>query len=156
MLSSVASRLTRPAGTPFTGDTTPPARGVAISDVFGVLDDPGFEAYLCLGQAQCAIGRGEEGRGNFAVLEREVNRMPPAERPFVSSMIEYHKGRCSEGDFDRAEATTDRLRTGAAAILAYEGFLELAGNVSSASPELQAAIDDATQRIAALRQRIRR
>ena len=152
MLSSVASRLTRPAGTPFTGDTTPPARGVAISDVFGVLDDPGFEAYL----PQCAIGRGEEGRGNFAVLEREVNRMPPAERPFVSSMIEYHKGRCSEGDFDRAEATTDRLRTGAAAILAYEGFLELAGNVSPASLELQAAIDDATQRIAAMRQRIRR
>ena len=118
-------------------------------------DDPGFEAYLRLGQAQCAVGRGEEGRGNFAALGREVNRMPPAERPFVNTMIEYHKGLCSEGDFDRAEATMDRVRTGAAAIREYEGFLELAGDISPAPPELQAAIDDATQRIAAVRQRIR-
>ena len=118
-------------------------------------DDPGFEAYLRLGQAQCAVGRSEEGRGNFAALGREANRMPPAERPFVNSMIEYHKGLCSEGDFDRAEATMDRVRTGAAAIREYEGFLELAANVSPVSSELQAAIDDATRRIAAVRQRIR-
>ncbi len=118
-------------------------------------DDPGFEAYLRLGQAQCAVGRGEEGRGNFAALGRDVNRMPPVERPFVSAMIEYHKGLCSEADFDRAEATMDRVRTGAAAIRGYEAFLELAGNVSPTSSELQAAIDDATQRIAAVRQRIR-
>ena len=118
-------------------------------------DDPGFEAYLRLGQAQCAVGRGEEGRGNLAALGRDVNRMPPVERPFVSAMIEYHKGLCSEADFDRAEATMDRVRTGAAAIRGYEAFLELAGNVSPTSSELQAAIDDATQRIAAVRQRIR-
>ena len=118
-------------------------------------DDPGFEAYLRLGQAQCAVGRGEEGRGNLAALGREVNRMPPAERPFVSSMIEYHKGLCSEGDFDQVQATLDRVRTGAAAIREYEGFLELARDVSPVSPELQAAIDDATRRIAGVRQRIR-
>ena len=49
----------------------------------------------------------------------------------------------------------DRVRTGAAAIREYEGFLELAGDVSPTPPELQAAIDDATQRIAAVRRRIR-
>jgi uncharacterized protein YukE len=49
----------------------------------------------------------------------------------------------------------DRVRTGAAALREYEAFLELAGSVSPTSSELQAAIDDATRRIAAVRQRIR-
>ena len=119
------------------------------------LDDPGFEAYLRLGQTQCAVGRTDEGRGNFAALARVVNRMPPAERPFATAMTEYYKGRCSEGDFDRAEATLERMSAGAGAIREYEEFIELAANVSPSPAELQAAVDDATQRIAGVRARIR-
>jgi tetratricopeptide (TPR) repeat protein len=119
------------------------------------LDDPGFEAHLRLGQTQCAVGRTDEGRGNFAALARVINRMPPAERPFATAMTEYYKGRCSEGDFDRAEATLERMSAGAGAIREYEKFIELAGNVSPSSAELQAAVDDATQRIAGVRARIR-
>ena len=65
------------------------------------------------------------------------------------------KGRCSEGDFDRAEATLERMSAGAGAIREYEEFIELAANVSPSSAELQAAVDDATQRIAGVRARIR-
>jgi len=118
-------------------------------------DDPGYQAYLRQGQVQCAVGRGDEGRGTLAILTREVNRMPAGERPLINAMIEYHKGRCSEADFDRAEAVLDRVRTGAAAMREYNAFLEAAGGVSPVTPELQSAIDDATARVPAIQQRIR-
>jgi hypothetical protein len=81
--------------------------------------------------------------------------MPAGERPLINAMIEYHKGRCSEADFDRAEAVLDRVRTGAAAMREYNAFLEAAGGVSPVTPELQSAIDDAPARVPAIQQRIR-
>ena len=118
-------------------------------------DDPGYEAYLRQGQVQCAVGRSDEGRGTLAILSREVNRMPAADRPFVTAMIEYYKGLCSEGEFDRAVAVMDRVRTGAAAIREFQGFIEAAGAVSPVPAELQTAIDDAQGRVTSIQQRIR-
>lgn len=118
-------------------------------------DDPGYEAYLRQGQVQCAVGRSDEGRGTFAILSREVNQMPPAERPFINAMVQYHQGLCSEAEFDRSEAVMDRVSTGGAALTAYREFLAAAEEISPASPELQAAIEDATARIPAITQRIR-
>jgi len=115
----------------------------------------GYRASLGLGQTQCMVGRTEEGRGTLAILGREVNRMPPADRPTVAALIEYQRGRCSEGEFDRATETLDRVRTGAAAIRELEAFVEQAGGISSPEPELQAAIDDAGRRIDDIRQKIR-
>ena len=118
-------------------------------------DDAGAYASLGLGRTQCMVGRTEEGRGTLAILGREVNRMPPAQRPEVSALIEYNRGLCSEGEFDRATETRDRVRTGAAAIRELEAFVESAGSVDSPSAELQAALADATSRIEDIRQRIR-
>jgi hypothetical protein len=49
----------------------------------------------------------------------------------------------------------DRVRAGAAAIKAFEEFGIAGGAVSSATPELQSALDDAAARITAIRGRIR-
>jgi len=119
-------------------------------------DKPGYQAYLRAGQAQCAVGRTDEGRGTLAILSREVNQMPPAQRPMVNALRGYYDGLCSEGEFDRATAAMDRVRAGAAAIKAFEEFRTAGGAVSPATPELQGALDDAATRIAAIRGRIRR
>jgi len=117
--------------------------------------EPGYQAYLRSAEAQCAVGRADEGRGTLAILSREVNQMPPADRPMISALKLYYEGVCNEGDFDRTEAVAARVSAGAAAIKAYDEFIEAAAGVSPVSQELQSALDDAEARKTGIRQRIR-
>jgi tetratricopeptide (TPR) repeat protein len=117
--------------------------------------EPGYKAYVHGAQAQCAVGRADEGRGTLAILSREVNRMPPGDRPMINALKLYYEGMCNEGDFDRTEAVTARVSAGASAIRAYDEFIEAAAGVSPVTPELRTALDDAEARKAGIRQRIR-
>ena len=119
------------------------------------LDDPGYEAYLRQGQVQCAVGRGDEGRGTFAILGRELGRMRGVNRPYVEAMILYHQGLCSEAEFDATSDVRAKTSAGAAALTSLREFVEAAGDVSDAPAELQTAVDDANARIAAIPQRLR-
>ena len=117
--------------------------------------EPGHHAYLRGAEAQCAVGRADEGRGTLAILSREVNRMPPGDRPMINALKFYYEGMCNEGDFDRTEAVAARVGAGAAAIRAYDEFIAAAVGVSPGTPALQSALDDAEARKTGIRQRIR-
>jgi hypothetical protein len=110
-------------------------------------DSPGYDTHLRLSQAQCAVGSSAEGRGTLAVLGRGLGRMPAGDRPLVSALIQYQRGVCSHGDFDRAQTTRDRVRMGAAAIGELQDFIAEAERISSAPRQLEAAVADARRRI---------
>jgi hypothetical protein len=126
-------------------------QALEILDEAAGLPDASPQAYLRLSQAQCAVGRTEEGRGTLAQLSRTTNRMLPDEQAYVNAMISYRRGVCSQGEFDRAEGQRDRVSTGAAAIRELNAFIEEAGAMSSAPADISAAVQDAEQRVQQIR-----
>lgn len=115
---------------------------------------PGFQTYLRLGAVQCAVGRVEEGRGTLAQLERTLNRRTPNERLLVGGLIQYERGICSHGEFDRAETTRERVRTGSAAIQELQSFIEFGERIEPVPPLVRTAIEDARSRIEDIRRRM--
>ena len=65
----------------------------------------------------------------------------------VTAMIAYRRGVCTHGEFDRAETTRERVRTGAAAIQELRGFVQGAEGMSPIPAEVRAAIEDAQRRV---------
>ena len=71
------------------------ARALEVFEEAVAMERPGPEAVLRLAQAQCAVGRSEEGRGTLAGLGRARSRMQPVQQSYVSAMIAYSRGVCS-------------------------------------------------------------
>ena len=117
------------------------------------MQQPGPQAYLRLAQTQCAVGRVEEGRGTLALLDRAKNRLGAVEQSTVAAMIAYQRGVCSHGEFDRAQTTRERVRTGAQAIQELNAFVEGARRMSPVPPEIVRAVADAEQRVEDIRRR---
>ena len=115
---------------------------------------PGFQTFLRLAAAQCAVGRTEEGRGTLAQLERGLNRRTPNEQLLVDALIDYERGLCSHGEFDRSETTRERVRTGSAAIQELQAFIDFGERIEPVPPVVQAAIEDARGRIELIRRRM--
>lgn len=127
------------------------ARALEILEEIIDMEQPGPDAHLRLAQAQCAVGRTEEGRGTLAQVERASNRLDPVQRSTVSAMIAYQRGLCSHGEFERAETTRERVRSGAQAIQELNAFVEGARAMSPVPPEVVEAVHDAEQRVAEIR-----
>ncbi len=123
------------------------ARALEIFEEVADMREPGAEAYLRLTEAQCAVGRTEEGLGTLAQLGRMRNRMPPLEQNYVSAMMAYRRGVCSHGEFDRAQTTRDRVRAGAQAIQQLNAFVEGARAMSPVPPAVFNAVGDAERRV---------
>ena len=115
---------------------------------------PGFQTFLRLAAAQCAVGRTEEGRGTLAQLERTLNRRSQNEQLLVGALIGYERGLCSHGEFDRAETTRERVRTGSAAIQELQGFIEFGERIEPVPAAVQTGIEDARSRIELIRRRM--
>jgi hypothetical protein len=115
---------------------------------------PGFQTFLRLSAAQCAVGRTEEGRGTLAQLERGLSRRSQNEQLLVGALIEYERGLCSHGEFDRAETTRERVRTGSAAIQELQAFIDFGERIEPVPSVVQAAIEDARGRIELIRRRM--
>jgi hypothetical protein len=115
---------------------------------------PGFQTFLRLAAAQCAVGRTEEGRGTLAQLERGLNRRTQNEQLLVGALINYERGLCSQGEFDRAETTRERVRTGSVAIQELQAFIEFGERIEPVPPAVATAIDDARGRIEDVRRRM--
>lgn len=113
----------------------------------------GYAAHLHLGRAQCHVGRINEGRQTLSGVSGLS--IPVAERPAALAMVEYGRGLCSEGEFDRAEGAINRVRTGSAAVRQFETFIQQGESISPRTPELAAAIQDARTRIQGIQQRVR-
>ncbi|MEQ1856809.1 MAG: hypothetical protein ABL963_10075 [Longimicrobiales bacterium] len=115
---------------------------------------PGFQTFLRLSAAQCAVGRTEEGRGTLATLERGLNRRTANEQLLVGALINYERGLCSQGEFDRAQTTRERVRTGSAAIQELQAFIDFGERIEPVPDAVQTAIGDARRRIEDIRRRM--
>jgi hypothetical protein len=111
------------------------------------MESPTPDAFLRLAQAQCAVGRSVEGRGTLAQVGRMRNRLTPMEQSSVSAMMAYQSGVCSHGEFERAETTRDRVRSGAQATQELNAFVEGARAMSPVPPEVYNAVQDAERRV---------
>ena len=119
-------------------------------------DSPGFNAYLTLGQAQCAVGRTEDGRRSLDQIDAMASTFPAGERPVVLAFVAYQRAVCSQRDFERAEGAMQRVQSGAATIQAYEAFIEQGEALNPVPTQLQQALRNARRRIADVRDRMRR
>lgn len=128
-------------------------RALEILEQVADMESPGPTAFLRLAQAQCAVGRVEEGRGTLALVDRAKNRLGAVEQSTVAAMIAYQRGVCSHGEFDRAQTTRERVRAGAQAIQQLNAFIEGARRMSPVPPEVFNAAQDAERRVADIRRR---
>lgn len=115
---------------------------------------PGFQTFLRLSAAQCAVGRTEEGRGTLAQLERTLSRRTQNEQLLVGALIQYERGLCTQGEFDRAQTTRERVRSGAAAITELQSFIDFGERIEPVPDPVRTAIDDARSRIEDIRRRM--
>jgi hypothetical protein len=115
---------------------------------------PGFQTFLRLAAAQCAVGRTEEGRGTLAQLERSLSRRTQNEQLLVGALLNYERGLCTQGEFDRAQTTRERVRTGSAAITELQSFIDFGERIEPVPEPVRTAIDDARSRIEDIRRRM--
>ena len=115
---------------------------------------PGFQTFLRLAAAQCAVGRAEEGRGTLAQLERGLSRRTRNEQLLVGALLSYERGLCTQAEFDRAQTTRERVRTGSAAITELQAFVDFGERIEPVPDLVRAAIDDARSRIEDIRRRM--
>jgi hypothetical protein len=115
---------------------------------------PGFQTFLRLASAQCAVGRTEEGRGTLAQLERSLSRRTQNEQLLVGALLNYERGICAQGEFDRAQTTRERVRTGSAAITELQSFIDFGERIEPVPPLVGQAIADARTRIEDIRRRM--
>jgi len=118
-------------------------------------DSPGFNAYLTLSQAQCQVGRTDDGRRSLDLLEGMTGSIPSQERPVVMALVAYQRAVCSQGDFERTESALQRVQRGSLTIQALEAFIEQGDALNPQPARLQQALGDARRRIAEIRNRMR-
>jgi len=119
-------------------------------------DDPGYLAYLRLGQAQCAVGRVATGRATLDQVEPLIADRPRRESVVVQGLTEYFRGLCTYGEFGNAERPGDLVRLGGQAIREFESTIQRAESLSPRPANLEAARVDSQAKIQEIRGRIRR
>jgi hypothetical protein len=112
---------------------------------------PGFQTFLRLAGAQCAVGRTEEGRGTLTQLDRSLNRRSRNDQLLVGALIQYERGVCSQAEFDRSQTTRERVRTGSQAITELQGFIDFGERIDPVPDVVQNGIADARNRIDTIR-----
>jgi hypothetical protein len=127
------------------------ARALEIFEETVDMASPPPDAFLRLAQAQCAVGRTAEGRGTLAQVGRMRSRLSAVEQSRVSALIAYRTGVCSHQEFERAETTRDRVRSGAQATQELNAFVEGARAMSPVPPDVYNAVQDAERRVAEIR-----
>ena len=127
----------------------------ALEEAVG-LPNPDGEASLRLAQAQCAVGRVEEGRSTVAALERNASRLDAGERASALATTRYVSALCGLGDLDRAQSAIERVRVGNRIVQELQAFVDGAAGVSPRAPYLDAAVADARRRMEEIRDRMRR
>lgn len=117
---------------------------------------PSGAANLRLAQAQCAVGRVDDGRRTIAALERMAPRLDPQEGPSALATAQYVSALCGAGDLDKATTAVQRVAVGGRIIRELQAFIDRAGTVSPRAPYVDAAVADAKTRITAIQERMRR
>lgn len=120
-----------------------------------VYPDAGYQAFLYLGQAQCTVGRLDEGRATLGRIADMATSIPSSQRAQAQALASYQNALCTHQEFTRAEEPRDLLRTGAATIRELEAFIQVGQPLAASSSEVSAAVDDAWAKIESTRQRMR-
>jgi len=115
---------------------------------------PGYQTFLQLAAAQCAVGRTEEGRGTLAQLDRSLSRRSQDDQLVLGALVRYARGVCSHNEFDRAQTTRERVRTGSQAINELQDFIEFAERIEPTPQPVQTPLEDARNRIETIRRRM--
>lgn len=125
----------------------------ALEEAVG-LGVPSGAASLRLAQAQCAVGRVDEGRRTAASVE--AMRLDASERPSALAVTRYVTALCGMGELDGAQTAIERVRVGGRLVQELQGFVDQASGVSPRTELLDAAVADAGRRIEEIRERMRR
>ncbi len=126
----------------------------ALETAMGFQEAP-YRGYLLLGQAQCGVGRFDEGRESVHQIERLAPTIPADQWGAARALAAYQRANCTYQEFTRVEAAMDILRVGGAAVREYEAFIQEAEDVEAPPPEVTAAIQTANTRIEEIRERMR-
>ena len=100
------------------------------------------------------LALGGLGQGRVRRRERGLNGRTPNEQLLVGALINYERGICSQGEFDRAQTTRERVRTGSAAIQELQAFIDFGERIEPVPPVVATAITDARGRIEDIRRRM--
>lgn len=112
-----------------------------------------YSAYFYLGQVQCTLGRFDAGRSSLEEVSGRLSMViSEAQRPVVLALVQYQLGMCGYGEFRQADNAAAARRAGQAALEAFGEFRERARGLSPIPPEVQAAMDDARQRVQEIQQ----
>jgi hypothetical protein len=114
-----------------------------------------YTAHLLLGQAQCAVGRFDEGRASAARIEQMAPSIPPSEWGTARALAAFHRADCTYREFQGVEAALDLLTVGGAAVRQYEAFLEIGEGLSPVPERVSSAMGEARTRIEEIRERMR-
>jgi len=115
---------------------------------------PGYQTFLQLAAAQCAVGRTEEGRGTLAQLDRSLSRRSQDDQLVLGALVRYARGVCSHNEFDRSQTTRERVRTGSQAITELQDFIDFAERIEPTPQPVQGPLEDARNRIETIRRRM--
>lgn len=126
----------------------------ALETSIGFPDAP-YRSHLFLGHAQCAVGRFEEGRASVARIEELAPSIPADEWGMARALATYQRANCTYQEFQRVEEALDILRVGGAAIREFEDFIGQGESLNPVPQEVTAAVEEATTRIEAIRERMR-
>jgi tetratricopeptide (TPR) repeat protein len=126
----------------------------ALEAAAGYSEAP-YQAYLLLGQAQCSVGRFDEGRASVAQIDRMAPNIPADQWGTARALAGYQRANCTHQEFQRVEAALDILRVGGAAIREYEAFISEAEALSPVPAQVSSALGEARARIEEIRERMR-
>lgn len=115
------------------------------------LEEPGYEAYLFLAQAQCTVGRMDAGRQTLDDLARLAPTLPSADRATAQALAGFQNANCAYQEFVRAVEPSEMQATGPPAMEAYQSFLRQAEALSPTPPAVAAAMEEARARIQEIR-----
>ena len=116
----------------------------------------GYESYLLLGQAQCTVGRFDQGRESVRQIERMAPDIPASEWGTARALAAYQRAHCTYQQFQRVEEPLDILRVGGEAIGQYEDFIEEGEALNPLPSPVSDALDEARIHIEEIRERMRR
>jgi hypothetical protein len=72
----------------------------------------------------------------------------------VGALINYERGVCSQSEFDRAQTTRERVRTGSVAIQELQAFIDFGERIEPIPDVVRTGIEDARGRIEDIRRRM--
>jgi tetratricopeptide (TPR) repeat protein len=111
-----------------------------------------YTAFFYLGQVQCVLGQYEAGRQSLNHIPDWLTlSISEAQRPIVMALIDYQLAMCTYGESRQARTQSELQSLRQQAAQEFQRFIDKAEALTPVPPEVQAALQDARQRMAEIR-----